>query len=73
MLYRVWVASDSTQGRYYEQESNSAMDAAMEFGRAESGEIVQVLGAVNCSDVIVTVYWASCYRKYRSANIANSY
>lgn len=41
-MYKCKIISNSTRARYYDVETKSAMKAADELGRCESGEIVTV-------------------------------
>lgn len=42
MKYRCVIWSDSSLGREYDVETTSACKAAMKYGRAEFGEVVEI-------------------------------
>ena len=41
-MYKCIIWSNSTHGREYEVSTKSAMKAAVELGRCEGGEVVQI-------------------------------
>ncbi|WP_245157128.1 hypothetical protein [Anaerovorax sp. IOR16] len=60
---KFWMSSDNTRGDNYtvETDSTDVIDIAYEFGRAESGEVIELEDGQRAM-------WDSQYRKYRKWN-----
>lgn len=60
--YMCVIWSNSSLSRKYEVTTRSAMKCALEYGRAEGGEVVQVQS--KSGKVISAVAWNPEYRNY---------
>lgn len=67
---KIGIASDSSNYNTYTADTDSTdiIDIAYKFGRAESGERVDLLATEGHdfdADAVLSAYWDSQYRKYR--------
>ena len=63
----VWIASDNTNGRWYEleNETRTGKEIAYYLGRAESGEIIEIFDESKEGEPAERYFWDWQYRKYR--------